>query len=205
MLTDVTALLAAHWFASSSTGNAVGKTYCHIHGFNVLSISLNARRTCALGPAVLNKHWAPMAADHSARGSMKTGVKPETVCELQDTNDHRQVERKWRLPISVGKLSALEGRLINLHQSAAVDVRHAVNRPTHVVSAVRRYMASSQVPILASSNLHTRWRPCPDSMRQRRVRVDRHTHIFDLGGAGSRTELKHIIKCRKRNQMGFPQ
>lgn len=56
-----------------------------------------------------------MAADHSARGSMKTGVKPETVCELQDTNDHRQVERKWRLPISVGKLSALEGRLINLH------------------------------------------------------------------------------------------
>ena len=51
-----------------------------------------------------------MAADHSARGSMKTGVKPETVCELQDTNDHRQVERKWRLPISVGKLSALEGR-----------------------------------------------------------------------------------------------
>ena len=78
-------------------------------------ISLNARRTFALGPAVLNKHWAPMAADHSARGSMKTGVKPETVCELQDTNDHRQVERKWRLPISVGKLSALEGRLINLH------------------------------------------------------------------------------------------
>ena len=75
---------------------------------------LKARRTCALGPAVLNKLWAPMAADHSARGSMKTGVKPETVCELQDTNDHRQVERKWRLPISVGKLSALEGRLINL-------------------------------------------------------------------------------------------
>lgn len=53
-----------------------------------------------------------MAADHSARGSMKTGVKPETVCELQDTNDHRQVERKWRLPISVGELSALEGRFI---------------------------------------------------------------------------------------------
>ena len=41
---------------------------------------------------------------------MKTGVKPETVCELQDTNDHRQVERKWRLPISVGELSAFEGR-----------------------------------------------------------------------------------------------
>lgn len=59
-----------------------------------------------------------MAADHSARGSMKTGVKPETVCELQDTNDHRQVERKWRLPISVGKLSALEGRLINLRYLA---------------------------------------------------------------------------------------
>ena len=45
---------------------------------------------------------------------MKTGVKPETVCELQDTNDHRQVERKWRLPISVGELSTLEGRLSNL-------------------------------------------------------------------------------------------
>ena len=44
---------------------------------------------------------------------MKTGVKPETVCELQDTNDHRQVERKWRLPISVGELSALEGRFID--------------------------------------------------------------------------------------------
>ena len=88
----------------------------------------NHRRTCALGPAVLNKLWAPMAADHSARGSMKTGVKPETVCELQDTNDHRQVERKWRLPISVGKLSALEGRLINLYTlCAAVDVRHDAN------------------------------------------------------------------------------
>lgn len=84
--------------------------FMHVH-------FLKARRTCALGPAVLNKLWAPMAADHSARGSMKTGVKPETVCELQDTNDHRQVERKWRLPISVGKLSALEGRLINLHHS----------------------------------------------------------------------------------------
>ena len=79
-----------------------------------VDISLNAKhRTCALGP-IETKHWAPMAADHSARGSMKTGVKPETVCELQDTNDHRQVERKWRLPISVGKLSALEGRLMNL-------------------------------------------------------------------------------------------
>ena len=42
----------------------------------------NHRRTCALGPAVLNKLWASMAADHSARVSMKTGVKPETVCPL---------------------------------------------------------------------------------------------------------------------------
>ena len=57
---------------------------------------------------------------------MKTGVKPETVCELQDTNDHRQVERKWRLPISVGKLSALEGRLTNLRINAAVDVSSSV-------------------------------------------------------------------------------
>lgn len=72
-----------------------------------------------------------MAADHSARGSMKTGVKPETVCELQDTNDHRQVERKWRLPISVGKLSALEGRLMNLHNSAAMDVRHEAQTRLH--------------------------------------------------------------------------
>ena len=86
----------------------------HMNLICIETFTLNARRTCALGPAVLNKLWAPMAADHSARGSMKTGVKPETVCELQDTNDHRQVERKWRLPISVGKLSALEGRLINL-------------------------------------------------------------------------------------------
>ena len=83
-----------------------------LYYLNTIAIfTCNRRRTCALGPAVSNKHWAPMAADHSARGSMKTGVKPETVCELQDTNDHRQVERKWRLPISVGKLSALEGRL----------------------------------------------------------------------------------------------
>ena len=71
-----------------------------------------------------------MAADHSARGSMKTGVKPETVCELQDTNDHRQVERKWRLPISVGELSTLEGRLKNLFQHSvlptAMDARHSV-------------------------------------------------------------------------------
>lgn len=111
---------------------AVGNIQYCLVWISYLYISLNARRTCALGPAVLNKHWAPMAADHSARGSMKTGVKPETVCELQDTNDHRQVERKWRLPISVGKLSALEGRLINLHHlCAAMDVRHAVIAQKH--------------------------------------------------------------------------
>lgn len=82
-----------------------------------------------------------MAADHSARGSMKTGVKPETVCELQDTNDHRQVERKWRLPISVGKLSALEGRLMNLHIIAAVDVSSCcAHAPAHVVSARRDFI-----------------------------------------------------------------
>ena len=88
-----------------------------------------------------------MAADHSARGSMKTGVKPETVCELQDTNDHRQVERKWRLPISVGKLSALEGRLINL-VNLAVDVRHAHIAVPHTWCGSRcTQMASSQVPM----------------------------------------------------------
>ena len=82
--------------------------------FTCFSIFEHAKsRTFALGPAITNKHWAPMAADHSARGSMKTGVKPETVCELQDTNDHRQVERKWQLPISVGELSAFEGRFSN--------------------------------------------------------------------------------------------
>ena len=69
-----------------------------------------------------------MAADHSARGSMKTGVKPETVCELQDTNDHRQVERKWRLPISVGELSTLEGRLNNLFTQPWTFVRRAQKR-----------------------------------------------------------------------------
>lgn len=122
-----------------------------LYGFHTGYISLNARRTCALGPAVLNKLWAPMAADHSARGSMKTGVKPETVCELQDTNDHRQVERKWRLPISVGKLSALEGRLMNLHNlcsrgrssCGAMSIRHTWCR----ASDTHTYMASSQVPI----------------------------------------------------------
>lgn len=51
-----------------------------------------------------------MAVDHSACGSMTTGVKPENVCELQDTNDHRQVERKWRLSAFVEELSAVEGR-----------------------------------------------------------------------------------------------
>lgn len=87
-----------------------------------------------------------MAADHSARGSMKTGVKPETVCELQDTNDHRQVERKWRLPISVGELSTLEGRLNNLFTQTAVDVRQA--RPKAVPSrgGPAKRVASSQVP-----------------------------------------------------------
>lgn len=91
-----------------------------------------------------------MAADHSARGSMKTGVKPETVCELQDTNDHRQVERKWRLPISVGELSTLEGRLKNLcHQvvCTAMDARHSVHtRLSHVERSAPSVMASSQVP-----------------------------------------------------------
>ena len=143
---------------------------------------LNARRTCALGPAVLNKHWAPMAADHSARGSMKIGLKPEIVCELQDTNEHRQIERKWRLPISVGKLSALEGRLINLHTYAAMDVRHALNNvPTHVVSVHSAHMASSQVPILASSQF-TRWRPCPDSQCVHRVNVCVDVIIISTSG-----------------------
>lgn len=99
-----------------------------------------------------------MAADHSARGSMKTGVKPETVCELQDTNDHRQVERKWRLPISVGKLSALEGRLMNLQLIAAVDVRHVAHtRQAHVVLYARRDTIWRRLKcrFLASSAIHT--------------------------------------------------
>lgn len=137
-----------------------------------------------------------MAADHSARGSMKTGVKPETVCELQDTNDHRQVERKWRLPISVGKLSALEGRLMNLHRSAAVDVRHAAKSAPHVVPRSAIYGVVS-----SADKQRTHWRACPDKTGSSvNARID-----YDLGGAGPRTELKHIIKCRKRNQMGFPQ
>lgn len=92
---------------------------------------------------------------------MKTGVKPETVCELQDTNDHRQVERKWRLPISVGKLSALEGRLMNLPSYAQpwtfVMPCNGHLRHTWCRVHARLHMASSQVPILVRRlvNVHT--------------------------------------------------
>ena len=86
-----------------------------------------------------------MAADHSARGSMKTGVKPETVCELQDTNDHRQVERKWRLPISVGELSTLEGRLTNLRTNTVLQ-------PWTLV--IVRCTAPSRVETVASARLN---------------------------------------------------
>ena len=130
-----------------------------------------------------------MAADHSARGSMKTGVKPETVCELQDTNDHRQVERKWRLPISVGKLSALEGRF-----DESIHTSGVIWQWTFVVYSWRRLKS-----LIHGSALLVR--ACPD-MKCAFNGV--HDFNFDLGGAGSRTELKHIIKCRKRNQMGFP-
>lgn len=61
-----------------------------------------------------------MAVDHSACGSMKTGVKPESVCELQDTNEHRYVERKWRLSAYVVELSSVEGRYKNSHQQVCV-------------------------------------------------------------------------------------
>lgn len=152
-----------------------------------------------------------MAADHSARGSMKTGVKPETVCELQDTNDHRQVERKWRLPISVGKLSALEGRLINLQlyilqpwtfrhigQCARAHVVPRAVRCTHgvVSSANSGFVTHTQTFGVHALGLYGNapYRMC----------IERYVILFDLGGAGLRTELKHIIKCRKRNQMGFP-
>ena len=47
------------------------------------------------------------------------------------------------------------------------------------------------------------WRPCPVCMRTTNG-IRSEYILFDLGGAGLRTELKHIIKCRKRNQMGFP-
>jgi len=157
-----------------------------------------------------------MAADHSARGSMKTGVKPERVCELQDTNDHRQVERKWRLPISVGELSALEGRFINhaLYSMRAVDVRHLDSvHSRRVCLYIQLYiMASSQ-----ATSIHTglrsdhAQRECPVHIYIRARALYRLSSecvllfFFDLGGAGLRTELKHIIKCRKRNQMGFPQ
>lgn len=92
-----------------------------------------------------------MAADHSARGSMKTGVKPETVCELQDTNDHRQVERKWRLPISVGELSALEGRFIDRAHTMcvlAMDVSScfSANKTTGVVSSNAVSKAARRAP-----------------------------------------------------------
>lgn len=155
-----------------------------------------------------------MAADHSARGSMKTGVKPETVCELQDTNDHRQVERKWRLPISVGKLSALEGRLINLHnfmQPWMFAMHIVVSHTWCLTRALKWRRLKCRWNTAHSCYIYVkRWRPCPDSMRQIShllyiAFAIRKFLIFDLGGAGLRTELKHIIKCRKRNQMGFPQ
>ena len=138
-------------------------------------ISLNARRTCALGPAVLNKHWAPMAADHSARGSMKTGVKPETVCELQDTNDHRQVERKWRLPISVGKLSALEGRSINLHMNVQPWTFVIVSRShtwwSHARDSLtwRRLKCRWNTALVAHSHCVCARRQCPDAIIMRRA------------------------------------
>ena len=109
-----------------------------------------------------------MAADHSARGSMKTGVKPETVCELQDTNDHRQVERKWRLPISVGKLSALEGRLTNLRNARSRGRfviccygRCAWHRPWPTVFKWRRLKCQFwRRHSVCSPRV---WRPCPDT------------------------------------------
>lgn len=158
-----------------------------------------------------------MAADHSARGSMKTGVKPETVCELQDTNDHRQVERKWRLPISVGKLSALEGRLINLPShdgsrgrfvmsNGRTRTGHTLN--TSVARALDTIWRRLKCQFLAASHaVAFCWRPCPvqNALGSDAIAFVHARHfIFDLGGAGPRTELKHIIKCRKRNQMGFP-
>ena len=68
-----------------------------------------------------------MAVDHSACGSMKTGVKPENVCELQDTNDHRQVERKWRLSAFVDEPSAVEGRVDKSAHAVLVTVCAALD------------------------------------------------------------------------------
>ena len=84
-----------------------------------------------------------MAVDHSACGSMKTGVKPEIVCELQDTNDHRQVERKWRLSALVDEPSVVEGRSLSIcstsDSAAAADISSTTQchetvplYPTHV-------------------------------------------------------------------------
>ena len=59
--------------------------------------------------------------------------------------------------------------------------------------------ARSRADALTNDN---QWRAC---RRMKTIQNRMFIYLFDLGGAGLRTELKHIIKCRKRNQMGFPQ
>ena len=139
-----------------------------------------------------------MAADHSARGSMKTGVKPETVCELQDTNDHRQVERKWRLPISVGKLSGLEGRLINLPSHDGSRGRFVMSksrtRTGHTlntsVARARHHMASSQVPV---SGGVTRGSVLLASMPMSLIRISEPRRQEAIPAAGFCLRKKEII------------
>ena len=58
----------------------------------------------------------------------KTGVKPNACFEFQVTNDHRQVIREWRIPISVGELSRVGFQIVCRHLPA-VDVSSCVFEP----------------------------------------------------------------------------
>ena len=70
-------------------------------------------------------------------------------------------------------------------------------------------LASSQVMMIKAACVvnTTQPRQCPVQFSNWGCAcvINKSSIIFDLGSAGLRTELKHIIKCRKRNQMGFPQ
>ena len=76
-------------------------------GTSVVARPEPRRRVAAL--QVNQYRIQPMVVDHLARGSRKTAAKCESVCELQDTREHRQVERILR-PRRTPGLGHCEGR-----------------------------------------------------------------------------------------------
>ncbi len=66
----------------------------------------------------------PVVVDHLARGSRKTAAKCESVCELQDTREHRQVERILR-PLLYARAQSLRGSvetlIVFIHAHGALD------------------------------------------------------------------------------------